>query len=183
MHRFCDFFKVRNRWLCTVKVPERIRFWHKKVHLSANQSCSCKKSWVVIGWEVYFFMPKLYQNFDGSQFKRFFIFLQSLPCILGGISKSCSDPRIVVSNDFLLLVHLWVAATTKAAAPAVAAAATPSATEPEPEWNLKFYSCRERVLYVLYFIGSQVRKHEFIAHCSTCSSVLKGGFYLVSVIG
>ena len=69
------FRVIANKWITlTVKVPERIRFWHKKVHLSANQSCSCKKSWVVIGWEVYFFMPKLYQNFDGSQFKRFFIF-------------------------------------------------------------------------------------------------------------
>ena len=53
-------------FLCTVKVPERVRFWHENVQLSINHSF-LKESWAVIGWEVYIFMPKSYTfaNFDG----------------------------------------------------------------------------------------------------------------------
>ena len=54
----------------TVKVPERVRFCHENVQLSAaNHSFSWKKSGAVIGLEVYIFMPKSYRsrNFDGGK--------------------------------------------------------------------------------------------------------------------
>ena len=38
----------------TVKVPERVRFWHEKVHNSANHISAFLSRRVVIGWEVYF---------------------------------------------------------------------------------------------------------------------------------
>ena len=42
--KFESSFKRSIFLVGTVKVPERVRFWHENVHLSANQSSSCKKS-------------------------------------------------------------------------------------------------------------------------------------------
>ena len=51
----------------TVKVPERVRFWHENVHLSANHSSASLSRRAVIGWELYIFLPKSYtfRDFDG----------------------------------------------------------------------------------------------------------------------
>ena len=63
-HRY--FYPVSS--ITTVRVPERVRFRYENVLLSTNHSSSWKKSWAVIGWEVYIFMPKSYtfRNFDGT---------------------------------------------------------------------------------------------------------------------
>ena len=53
INRSCWNLWYLGKWfsfLSTVKVPERVRFWHEKVHLSANHSSSCKKRWAVIVW-------------------------------------------------------------------------------------------------------------------------------------
>ena len=41
---------------------ERVRFGHGNVHFSANHNSSCKKSWAVIGWEVYIFDKNHFQE-------------------------------------------------------------------------------------------------------------------------
>ena len=63
-----DFFRLTP---ITVKVPERVRFWHGNVHLSAYHSSSCKKSWAVTGLELYIFIPKSYtfRSFAGTASK------------------------------------------------------------------------------------------------------------------
>ena len=73
----CDFqssYKLKMqreswRFFNTVKVPERVQFWHENVHLSANQSTAFLTRRAVIGWKLYIFMPKSYtfRNFDGMQ--------------------------------------------------------------------------------------------------------------------
>ena len=66
--RFTGKFLHKKHKLLTVKVPERVRFWHENVHLSANHNCSGKKSRGVIGSEVCIFLPKSYtfRNLDGA---------------------------------------------------------------------------------------------------------------------
>ena len=56
----------------TVRVPERVRFWHEIGHLSANHSSASFSRRAVIGWEVYIFMPKSYtfRDFDGTWNKK-----------------------------------------------------------------------------------------------------------------
>ena len=55
------FIQLDLSWCNTVKVPERVRFWHENVHvLLANHSSSCQKCWAVIGYEVYIFPAKSY---------------------------------------------------------------------------------------------------------------------------
>ena len=51
----------------TVNVLERVRFWHKKVHLLANNSFAFLTRRAAIGREVYILMPKnrTPRNFDG----------------------------------------------------------------------------------------------------------------------
>ena len=51
----------------TVKVPERVRFGHENVHLSANHSSAFLTRRAVIGFEVHIFLPKSYtfRNFYG----------------------------------------------------------------------------------------------------------------------
>ena len=66
--RFTWKFLHKKYKLLTVKDPERVRFWHENVQLSANHNSSGKKSWAVIGSEVYIFLPKSYmfRNLDGT---------------------------------------------------------------------------------------------------------------------
>ena len=59
----------------TVKFPERVRFWHENVHFSVNHSSSCKKSYAVIGLEVFIHTRIVHvQELWWQQKKSFFLY-------------------------------------------------------------------------------------------------------------
>ena len=89
----------------TVKVPEGVRFWHENVHFSVNHSSSCKKSYAVIGLEVFihtkivqvqvlWWQQSLFSFTSGQLFKTFLLFY-------------CSGLGYMIGSQIAILADDW----------------------------------------------------------------------------
>ena len=54
-----NFFNQLRKKTPSVKAPERVRFWHENVRLSASHGSDLLTRRGLIGWEVYIFNPKI----------------------------------------------------------------------------------------------------------------------------
>ena len=109
-----DVTKSRFLYLrSTVKVPVRVQFWHKNVHLSANHSSAFHVRRAVIGWEVFVFMAKSYtfRSFEDTIWEHFVSSTKDYPsdlwCLLPTVwRKSKLENKDLVDGPVLEWLRL-----------------------------------------------------------------------------